>query len=251
MHSLTSSDLNPDLLNKKPILLLNSSLIPIRSLIRYITARAFPGTAGKVPIEIWLRIIDYMQIKDAIHEAVRPTSIASSKGGTLLHCQVVDLDIGTFADRVKVEAAERWLPFPRAYDEDSEIDFTFAAKVVTNKTYAISFPQAPATSGSSIPALTIPDCLFTAITVPDVISRVENGDCWVCDGERHICPGCTGGRADKFDAFMGCGVLLACPLCMGIEFMQEDKEFCEKYYWEKAPLEEKAAREAGLRARRA
>jgi hypothetical protein len=37
--------------------------------------------------------------------------------------------------------------------------------------------------------------------------------CLMCGGGGFICPGCTGGLAQKYDAFMGCGVDLACPVC--------------------------------------
>ena len=57
-----------------------------------------------------------------------------------------------------------------------------------------------------------------------------------------ICPGCTGGVAQKFDAFMGCGVDLACPLCLGLDFMRRDKELLQEYYWDGLPEEEEEAR---------
>lgn len=250
MHPLKSADLQPDLLAKKPILLLDTTSLPIHTLISYIVADALPGAAGKLPTELWLKIIEYTKTEDAKHEAVQPTSIIPAKRGTVLHCQVVDLDLGDFANRAEVEAAEEWLQSPLTYDQQQcGIEDVFGAKVVTNKTHAIIFPSAPVSSGASVPALSVPDCLFTAITVPDVISWLRDGRCWVCRGEHEICPGCTGGKAQEFDAFMGCGVMLACPLCMGLEFMDEDKAFLQKYYWEEPPAKEKAARDARLRAR--
>jgi len=59
------------------------------------------------------------------------------------------------------------------------------------------------------------------VTVPDVIANIDDGDCCVCNGTRHICPGCTGGVADKFEVFMGCSVSLACPLCVGLDVSME------------------------------
>ncbi|KAI1468283.1 uncharacterized protein F4812DRAFT_361041 [Daldinia caldariorum] len=58
----------------------------------------------------------------------------------------------------------------------------------------------------------------------------RGGECWVCSEKRFICPGCTGGVASEFDAFMGCGVDLACPLCMGLKFSQYHKSFLQEYY---------------------
>ncbi|KAI4249447.1 MAG: hypothetical protein L6R42_008985 [Xanthoria sp. 1 TBL-2021] len=109
----------------------------------------------------------------------------------------------------------------------------------------------PATTGvsSTSTALHVPECLFIDTTVPDVIARLEGGRCWVCEGERDICPGCTRGVANEFDAFMGCGVDLACPLCMGLDFMQEDKAFLQKYYRDEPPAKEEEARKARVSAR--
>lgn len=42
---------------------------------------------------------------------------------------------------------------------------------------------------------------------------------------------------------MGCGVDLACPLCLGLEFMRRDKELLEAYYWDGLPEEEEVARD--------
>ena len=55
--------------------------------------------------------------------------------------------------------------------------------------------------------------------------------CRICDYEdgHTICPGCTGGIAQKFDAFVGCGVDLACPLCLGLDFMRRDKALQQTY----------------------
>ncbi|KAI4188679.1 MAG: hypothetical protein LQ346_005259 [Caloplaca aetnensis] len=236
MHPLKPAHLQPDFLAQKPILLLNTTILPIRSLVRCIIADAFPGAAGKLPTEIWLNIIEYTKPEDAKYEAVQPTAIVQSNRGIILHCQVVDLDIGDFPDRAEVEAAEQWLQSSHAYDQQRQDEDTFAAKVVTGKTNAIFFPIPSASPGSSVPALRVPDCLFTAITVPDVVSWLQNGHCWVCAGDRDICPGYTGGKAQQFDALLGCGESLAWPLYMGLELMdEEDKAFLEKYYWDAPP----------------
>ncbi|OTB00524.1 hypothetical protein M426DRAFT_15332 [Hypoxylon sp. CI-4A] len=83
-------------------------------------------------------------------------------------------------------------------------------------------------------------CLYNDLEVPDIISRIEDGYCLVCNGTRYICPGCTGGVAQKFDAFMGCGVDLVCPLCVGVDFCMDHKRFLERNYWND-PSEEEAA----------
>jgi hypothetical protein len=72
--------------------------------------------------------------------------------------------------------------------------------------------------------------LYTNIKMSDVFSRLFSGSCRFCQGSRTICPGCTRGRAQRFDAFMGCGVNLACPLCLGYHFCQKDKAVLQEYY---------------------
>lgn len=80
--------------------------------------------------------------------------------------------------------------------------------------------------------------VFEGITLPDVIARLEGGMCGFCGGGRFVCPGCTRGRADGFDVFMGYGVSLACPLCLGCDIALEHKSFLEAYYDERVPEEE-------------
>lgn len=48
---------------------------------------------------------------------------------------------------------------------------------------------------------------------------------------------------------MGCGADLACPLCLGLDFMQEDKALLEKYYDEEMPEELCSARKRRFQAR--
>jgi hypothetical protein len=85
--------------------------------------------------------------------------------------------------------------------------------------------------------------LYTNIKMPDVLSRLCSGFCKFCRGSRTICPGCTGGYAQNFDAFMGCGVDLACPLCLGYRFCQKDKAVLQDYYWDSMPMEAFLARQ--------
>ncbi len=61
---------------------------------------------------------------------------------------------------------------------------------------------------------------FFHVDVMDIIAYVDYGDYQVCHGRRNICPECTGGVAQEFGVFMGCGVSLACPLCMGLDLSE-------------------------------
>ena len=70
----------------------------------------------------------------------------------------------------------------------------------------------------------LPHCLFHELSVPDIIARLQNYKCNVRkDAGRHIiCPGRTRISGD-FGALTTCDYLLACPLCLGLDFMKEDE----------------------------
>ncbi|KAL8946109.1 MAG: hypothetical protein Q9222_007451 [Ikaeria aurantiellina] len=247
MHPLSSAELLGDLLTKKPILLLNTTILPTNYLIHLVLTKRFSGAAAKLSNELWLEIISqYTSSCGNFFVPVVPVSVTSSAYGQPLRCKGVTLELGELGDRGAVRAVERFLASTNSSNLEKHGCF-FAEEDGTE--YSITLPKDVVCSETSAPALKIKDCLFTAITVPDIIAWLEAGRCWVCNGQRDICPGCTRGVAEEFDAFMGCGVELACPLCMGLDFMAEDKEFLEKYYWEDPPDEEAAARKARLNAR--
>jgi hypothetical protein len=54
--------------------------------------------------------------------------------------------------------------------------------------------------------------------------------CILCGDDRVICPGCTGGHLGS-DLFMGCGVYIRCPRCVGYGKALKDKEFMKSIYW--------------------
>lgn len=92
--------------------------------------------------------------------------------------------------------------------------------------------------------------LFCDVTSPDIVARLEGGECWFCGGSREICAGCTHGRAQEFDLFMSCGTDMACPNCMGVDVAHRDKEFqhaCIDY--ENVTIDEIRARTRELNAR--
>lgn len=231
---------------RNTILLLDTTKVALRFVIQLVLADKFPVL---LPTELWLDIIEqYHKASPPKYEAVRPTSIAASPTGQILHCRMVKLNLGHFESEHAVLAAEQFLACSNAHDEITTNSF---AAEDSYQVYAIKYPSNPATTGvsSTSTALHVPECLFIDTTVPDVIARLEGGRCWVCEGERDICPGCTRGVANEFDAFMGCGVDLACPLCMGLDFMQEDKAFLQKYYRDGPPAKEEEARKAQISAR--
>ncbi|KAI4865417.1 hypothetical protein F4820DRAFT_458211 [Hypoxylon rubiginosum] len=71
-------------------------------------------------------------------------------------------------------------------------------------------------------------CLYTFRDVPDFIAVVDYGCCWICDGNRFVCPGCTRKRLEGFGAFTDCSVELACPLCMGLDISAKHQDFLEE-----------------------
>lgn len=86
----------------------------------------------------------------------------------------------------------------------------------------------------------MPPCLFSDVTVSDIIAWCEGGRCNLCNNQRYVCPSCGG--MSQFDVFMGCGVNLACPLCMGHDFLLEDKEYLKTHYWDEAPADDEEER---------
>ncbi|KAI4187957.1 MAG: hypothetical protein L6R41_002461 [Letrouitia leprolyta] len=258
MRPLISADLTSTLLSKKPILLVNTSILPLRSFTRYILANAFHGAAGRIPTETWLKIIGYAKIQNARYEVIQPIDMTSSeKTGTTLHRRALRLDVDTWKNKYEVINTNQCLASPPTYDQTpGGVEYEFNPLKI-DTVYAIPYPRpAPMITGSNTPvsiilALTLLTCLFTSITVPDLIACLEEGDCWICERKRSICPGCTGGVAQEFEAFMSCGVDLTCPLCMGLELMEDHQRFLQEHYWEGPPLDLKAEWDEELEERKA
>lgn len=81
--------------------------------------------------------------------------------------------------------------------------------------------------------------LFYNVDVADIISLFEpEGCCDLCEDHRFIPPEYYGTLLEKFDAVIGDGVELACPLCMGLEFSWDMKGFLKRYYVTEPPKEE-------------
>ncbi|CAL8579638.1 hypothetical protein XPA_005373 [Xanthoria parietina] len=245
MRPLDAAEIEQDLLKRSPLLLLNTTEVAIRFVIQLVVANKFPVL---LPAELWLDILDhYHQSSPPEYKAVRPTAIAVSSTGRLLHCRAIKLNSG---DRGSGHAVLAQLSFDTRHPEDltsSNRSGTQDADPV----YAIEFPRTATTTSvsSTSAALCVPDCLFVSVTVPDVIARLDGGRCWFCNGWRDICADCADVRAPRLSACMGRGADLACPRCMGLEFMRVDRAFLKKYYCNQATAEEEEARTARLSAR--
>lgn len=72
-------------------------------------------------------------------------------------------------------------------------------------------------------------CVFSDLTVPDVIARVEGGNCSFCNGERFISPCCMEGAAREFGLRETCGVVIVCPLCVGIDLAGEQDDILDNW----------------------
>ena len=199
------------------------------------------------------------------YEVVRFDSFSRDAQVLRVHCHGVYLDPGSLRDRTSVQRVEESLKSPDSCsqqdandddeeeEEEEEEDTTYDDEdddpptlKDTSTLYTVCLYNNVATFGTPTPTLAMPPSLYAQVTVPDLIARLWDGSCEVCSGERYICPGCTGGIAQRYDAFMSCGVDLACPLCMGIEFMLKDKEYLQKYVHHEAPSEEKEARDGRI-----
>ncbi|KAL9579219.1 MAG: hypothetical protein Q9203_006790 [Teloschistes exilis] len=236
MYQLNYTDLKEIKLEEKPIFLLNIALLPIRQVIQQIQK---DNLRGNLPIEIWFMIVDeYIKSCKPHYKSVQPISISSSAGKQIIHCRGVELDMRPFEDDTGVIKAEKWLDFPECHRE-----LYYHTVSDTATLYDIVFLE------SSTSALQTPKCLFSDLIVPDVIAFLQDGECWVCEERRVVCPGCPGAKGDYFGAITGCGASLACPLCLGLEFMAVDKAYHEEYYEIVPPTEEKAARDKRFRDR--
>ncbi|KAL8918156.1 MAG: hypothetical protein Q9208_007508 [Pyrenodesmia sp. 3 TL-2023] len=285
MRPLTSAELQ-QALTKRPFLLLNVAILPLRYAIQLFLANRLPGPAGNLPAELWLNIADqYTRLCPPDHEAVQAVSLKSSTLGQVLECRGFKLQLGTLDSKPTVEAAEDYLGDPARFcnrkkpfwgdgDQD-EVGYGFNAKA-TCLAYTLVFPgvnaaecgmvgepaaavielsstPASSTTTSGSPALLLPDCLFVDITVPDVLAFLEGGRCWLCrahehDGSRYISPRAVWEEAERF----GCSTVtlaLACPLCIGMDVMAEDEKNVQKYLYEPTPSVQHAARKARHRKR--
>ncbi|KAL9117036.1 MAG: hypothetical protein Q9187_006431 [Circinaria calcarea] len=246
MRPVTPDTLTAKFWEDRPLLLLDKGLFGIRYLGYAITTKSVGSKCGlALPLELWLKILGSVR-RDREQDFcyVRAISIKDCSLGRVLFCGLSNLvdgpDCFSLDDTAQVRAFEHFLASPDSASSDSfpnlKVNQTDAA------TAAFSILLDCSVDNSKL----LPACLFSEVAVPDVIAHLEGGRCIVCCEQRDICPGCTRGVAQRYDAFMGCGVGLACPLCMGLDFMLADKAFLQKYHWDEAPKEEEAVRQSKI-----
>ena len=245
MRPLEAAEIQQDLLTRESTLLLDTTQLAIRSVIQMVLAYRFPL---KLPTELWLNIItQYRKCTMHNYMAVRPTSLSITARGRVLRSRAVEADVNPLTGKGTALDGEFFLNRLHASNKDSIQHYPYVAEG-TDRTYAIEFPNISFTNTSTTSALRVPNCLFTAITLEDVLGWLEKGGCWVCRGTRDICPGCVG-VDQRLDMWISPGVNFACPLCLGLDFVQEDKAFLEKYRHDEPPAEEKKRRDARVSAR--
>ena len=247
MHPLRPSSITPSFRTHLPYLLLDTSAFSTRHLGSLLSKDAIKSSGGiSLPQEIWHMIFNLLTTKPSIYHLARPLRVTSRGDDVVLECEIDTsalISSPAYIDNEdEIWAVENYLAFPNQHGKrdpfiQEHLETCSTRPQPTSHFFTITLASTPHT-------IFLPDCLFHDITVPDLIGRLQEYVCHVCefrDGHT-ICPGCTGGVAQRYGAFMGCGVDLACPLCLGLNFMREDKSLLEDYYWEGLPEEEECAR---------
>ncbi|KAI1379846.1 hypothetical protein F4677DRAFT_296407 [Hypoxylon crocopeplum] len=238
MKPVTIAHFSQGRLTNDTLLFLNTTTLRLRYVTRLLTHNntnlIIRSKGGKtLPNEIWAMILNFAKdMKDSFC-LVKADIVTASPNITLLRCFRHKFDrpedellAGGLNDSQCVFEFEQYLSSATQYD--AEALYTEPPELLKLSGPDDIFDVVLDTTSTD-------PCLFTIRDVPDLIATIDDGGCWVCLGERFICPGCTGGKAQKFGAFMGCGVELACPLCMGIEFSSNHEYFLETYYSREAP----------------
>lgn len=228
------------ILDNKSLMLLNLSHLGIRYIWQLValtnTNITTPG-GTVLPTEVWIMILELalVDLEDSFC-FVQGISLQKSSMGKIFRCRRINLEGGTpCGDLDCGEAVHAFEEFMNKPNQNDSLPFT-APTLQPGQGCEDTFDILIASADDNLPVNSA--CLFSSVTVPDVISHMEGGGCGFCFGSRLVCPGCTGGKTQEFDVFMGCGVELTCPLCIGVDFSQEHKAFLKKYYWDSPPEEE-------------
>lgn len=204
------------LVNTKPILILNKTALAanfIDTVVRRSPNNIATTQGGKrLPLELWLDILGFASCDPNSHEycLVQPQSIEQG----ILVCTLVGQErrvrCGELESSHSVAQYEYFLANPDPLDPEQPFD-TQAFPAADDK-HLVKVPTA--TLGSTIKTL------FMDVTVPDIISWLEYGACWVCGGSRELCPRliCTGEWIQDFVPGISrdCGTISLCPLCIGL-----------------------------------
>ncbi len=219
-----------DFLSDGPLLLLDTSMVAIHWM-HVLIAGASTNIQSRggiaLPTELWLQIFDFTVDDTTRSFCFVQASLVSSEPSRnptsqVIRCMRTEFDTGHFiANAETIAQVEGYMRTPRCYDG---IDLRFQQLSGPENTFYVKVDSCQDRFV----------CLYFDIGVPDIISRLEGGHCWLCDNNRYICPGCDG---SAFGVSMECGWELACPLCMGLDIAEYHKAYHEKP-WTKVPYEE-------------
>ncbi|KAI1440899.1 hypothetical protein F5Y02DRAFT_322575 [Annulohypoxylon stygium] len=189
---------------------------------------------SSLPNELWAAILEFAYTGEDSFRLAMIETVSASPEALVLRCFKYDFvdseeEVQSLAGRLPnrdwVLAFEDYLT--RAKPEKKLVEFKGFHE------YLLSRDPDPKNNYEVVLDTTTKNqCIYTCLTVPDVIAKIDDDWCCFCNRRRFICPGCTGGQIQKYgDLFMGCGVDLACPLCMGLDFSEYHKDVLEKHYY--------------------
>ncbi|KAH8800353.1 hypothetical protein F5884DRAFT_838268 [Xylogone sp. PMI_703] len=220
---------------RKPIVILNVAAVEIDLIDAFIRRNpdciATKQGGIKLPLEIWLRILDMpcTSLPRPVWgncRLVQPQSIVQTPEGDFLICAPMKKETRKRCRDVRsdweMDHYRFYLAKPDALadfkpDEDKPVPPFEQPEVkdIEDKD-GIKIKMTTLKSAANL--------IFANLTVPDVISRIEGDACNLCWGSRQICPDdrCSGGLGREFfgDRNCGCGVVV-CPLCIGTDIAEE------------------------------
>ncbi|KAF9769891.1 hypothetical protein IL306_012617 [Fusarium sp. DS 682] len=256
MKPVESKDVE-DLVNLNSILILDVDCW-VASYLRNVVARSPTHITTKqgnktLPAELWLDILERVEfyIDENTYKPVYPiemTPRAANGSGTepTMICNVLKdwKSCGKLKFGSKVVVYEKCLRDPsykmdpEKDDVDDEVEPYFSI-TKTIQDDALSIPMSHLSFDAGF--------LFRKIEISDMIAQFEDGDCWLCRGDRDCDIVLDWIREDT--SFFCVSVLghrecnhgVVCPLCIGEEYADEDLEVnCKSggYYWDNDEEEE-------------
>ncbi|KAF5251274.1 hypothetical protein FANTH_3566 [Fusarium anthophilum] len=206
----------------------------LRNIVAHGSAHITTKQGNKIlPPELWLDIIDRVEsyvdgntYKPVYGVKLTPGSMDASGTESALVCNVLEewTKCGDLTGGNRVNAYEKCLhdPFYKLDPEKDETD--------ENEKYYFIITKTVEKNSYSIPVSHLRlkgDFLFRNIEVPDIIARLEDGDCHLCWGQRSL----DINRADNCeDASFFCGGVLChrwcyhetiCGLCIGGDYASD------------------------------
>ncbi|XXG95121.1 hypothetical protein Hte_001381 [Hypoxylon texense] len=217
------------------LFLLNISKLSFRYITQLLTGgntniRSKGGIT--LPNEIWAMILNFgRKGRNDCFCLVKADVVASSPSRALLRCFRHEFD--RFPNELLAGDLE---------DDERLSEFYLYLAIATPDTadwLEIDLPDPERLSGPGNTFDVILDttsadaCLFIP-HVPDLIAIFDDGECWLCEKDRFLSPVFDDDRVESFVDVppLSFVALLACPLCMGIEFSDDHAKFLEPYrYW--------------------